>query len=60
MSSVKKAINAWSKCRRHGKAKRAKAILDQMVADYENGNKNAKPNVFAYTAVVSCSTSQIE
>ena len=46
-------MNAWAKSRSFGKAKRAYTLLAQMEKAYKEGNHDVKPNVFAYTAVVS-------
>ena len=46
-------MNAWAKSRSFGKAKKAEKILLKMEEAYKTGNRDAKPNVFAYTAVVS-------
>lgn len=47
------SINAWAKSRSFGKAKKAQQLLFKMEEAYRGGNSNAKPNVFAFTAVVS-------
>ena len=46
-------MNAWAKSRSFGKAKRTRDLLSQMEKAYERGNRDVKPNVFGYTAVVS-------
>lgn len=46
-------MNAWAKSRSFGKAKRTRDLLTQMEKAYKAGNRDVKPNVFAYTAVVS-------
>lgn len=47
------AMNAWAKTRSFGKAKKAQQLLMKMEDEYKSGNSDVKPNVFAYTAVVS-------
>jgi len=45
-------IDAWAKSKCFRKAKKARDVLDDMIIEYENGNKQAMPSVFSYTAVV--------
>ena len=47
------AINVWAKSSSKNKAIKARNLFQRMVQSYENGNQNAKPNVFAYTAVLN-------
>jgi hypothetical protein len=46
-------MTAWAKTRAFGKARKASQILARMEKAYKDGNRDAKPNVFAFTAVVS-------
>ena len=47
------AISAWAKCRKFGKATRAKAILDKMRSSYVSGIIKSPPNIYCYTAVIN-------
>lgn len=46
-------ISAWAKSRKFGKAARAKAIFDKMVAMHQSGILPSPPNAYCYTAVIN-------
>ena len=46
-------ISAWAKTRKFGKASRARSVLSRMIEMHENGAITAKPNTYAYTAVIN-------
>lgn len=46
-------INAWAKSRQFHKGKKARETLHRMIQAYKGGNRDAKPNVFAFTSVLN-------
>jgi hypothetical protein len=61
LATFRKAIAAWAKSRKFGKAARARSILTRMVEMNKSGEISAKPNTHCYTAVInSCAYSENE